>query len=84
MGGNSADVPAEFNSFVSPDGTQVNLAGLGIKTLPEWLTRLSGITTLKVNNNQLTTLPNWLADFTSLSRLWLQDNMLATAAGAFE
>lgn len=56
--------------------TWLDLAGLGLKSLPPEIGKLADLTILWLQNNQLTTLPSVITKITNLTELWLQNNQL--------
>ena len=69
-------VPSQFRSYVSDDGTRVSLANRGLASLPEWLGSLTALTELDLGGNQLTALPETLGNLTALTTLRLGGNQL--------
>ena len=58
--------------------TTLNLAGLGLTTLPATIGQLTHLTLLNLSRNQLTTLPEAIGQLTNLTSLNLSGNQLAT------
>ena len=73
---NRLEVPLQFRSRVSDDGTRALLAHGGLASVPEWLRNLAALATLDLNNNELTALPEWIGDLTALRGLSLNNNGL--------
>jgi internalin A len=75
---NLSDVPSNVRVRVSDDGRQVALQGLGLTSVPEWLGKLTDITTLDLSENYLTSVPEWLGNLTALTTLDLSENQLTS------
>jgi hypothetical protein len=71
-------VPPQFQSSVSPDGTQVTFSGRGLDRVPDWVRNLPDVTYLNLDENQLARLPDWLGDLTKLTGLFVRGNRLLT------
>lgn len=71
-------VPSNLRGRVSGDGSQVDLRGLKLTSVPEWLGSLVTVTTLDLSENELLSVPEWLANLTSLVELNLSDNQLTS------
>jgi hypothetical protein len=56
--------------------SSLDLAGLGLESLPKQLENLTQLSTLDLHGNRLTALPDWLGDLTQLSTLDLHGNPL--------
>ena len=70
-------MPDKLQGKVSGGGTYVNLAGMGLTSVPEQLRSLKTLTHLDLGTNRLTALPDWLGDLTSLTHLDLFANQIA-------
>jgi internalin A len=60
------------------NGTELNLNGLGLTTLPPEIGQLIALTELLLYSNQLTTLPPKIGQLTALTMLSLDSNQLTT------
>jgi internalin A len=69
-------IPDKYRSTVSADGTEVDLAGLAQRQVPEWLSHQTQVRKLDLHGNRLTNLPDWIAGLTNLTDLNLEGNRL--------
>ena len=74
----SQEIPSQFRSSLSADGTKVSLDRCMLSSLPAWLRGCSNLTTLHCNFNQLDYLPEWIGELANLTRIDLSFNQLAT------
>jgi Leucine-rich repeat (LRR) protein len=70
------DVPDQFRSSVSDDGTSLVLSQMDLCAVPDWIANLTALTRLDLGGNRLTELPDWVGNLTSLAQLNLSFNDL--------
>ena len=63
----SVEVPPQFRSCISDDGTQALLAKSNLTELPGWLSNLTALVHLDMSGNQLTAVPESLGNLTALT-----------------
>jgi Leucine-rich repeat (LRR) protein len=73
----AADPRARIEEAMASQASSLDLAGLGLESLPPALRRLTQLTELNLARNRLTSLPDWIGGLTSLTRLNLTGNRLA-------
>jgi Leucine-rich repeat (LRR) protein len=71
-----SEAEMRMEAALTNDDSTLNLAGLGLDTLPEGARRLSQVRDLNLARNNLTAIPDWLNEFSSLTRLNLAGNRL--------
>lgn len=81
MSADGADL-VHLKARVSEDGTEVDLSGLGLGTVPEWLADLTELTHLDLSRNRMAVVPGWLGGLQSLTVLDLRGNDLTDLPGS--
>ena len=72
------EIPAQFRSSVSDDGTRISLANCELAALPDWLEGMTALASVDLGGNRLTALPEWIGSLTALTRIDLGGNQLST------
>ncbi|HUA27987.1 MAG TPA: COR domain-containing protein [Streptosporangiaceae bacterium] len=73
----ATDPLARIEEAMASRASSLDLAGLGLESLPPALSRLTQLTGLNLARNHLASLPDWIGGLTSLTRLNLTGNRLA-------
>lgn len=73
-----AGVPEEFRGRLYEDGTALELSGLRLTEMPQWVRGLVNLTELRLHGCHLAELPAWLGELASLTMLDASGNQLAT------
>jgi Leucine-rich repeat (LRR) protein len=74
----ATDALARIEEAMANQASSLDLAGLGLDSLPPALGRLTQLTELNLGRNRLTGLPGWIGGLTSLTRLNLTGNRLTS------
>jgi Leucine-rich repeat (LRR) protein len=71
------EIARRVNEIIRQGETELNLAGLGLASVPESVAELTNLTILNLADNRLTELPGWMGNLTQLTTLRLDGNQLA-------
>ncbi|MCL4202324.1 MAG: leucine-rich repeat domain-containing protein [Pirellulaceae bacterium] len=66
----------EIEAALRSGAKALDLSGMGLTELPEWLGQLTQLQSLDLSENRLTALPEWLGQLTQLKSLDLSNNQL--------
>ncbi len=72
------DALARIEAARTSQASTLDLAGLGLDSLPPEIGRLTQLTELNLARNRLTSLPDWMGDLTAVTHLNLTGNRLTT------
>jgi internalin A len=70
------EVPGQFGSSLSADGSRASLDRLWLTSVPEWLGQLADLKELRLIGNRLVALPDWFGSLAGLTVLYLDENWL--------
>jgi hypothetical protein len=79
-----ADVANRIDEALRTGAREIDLSYCGLKSLPESLEKLTGLTTLKLSGNHLAVLPEFLGNLTALTSLDLSYNQLTVLPESLE
>ena len=82
MGINRELLPADLHSSLSENDTRLSLANRGLVVWPDWLSSISGLTSLDLHGNNLSALPANLDNLANLTTLNLSSNQLEALPSA--
>ncbi|MEM1279938.1 MAG: COR domain-containing protein [Cyanobacteria bacterium P01_H01_bin.152] len=71
-----AEAERQIREAIANQVTELNLSGLGLKTVPPSIGQLANLTALYLDHNQLTALPKELCQLANLTTLYLHQNQL--------
>ena len=70
------EVISRINQAAVEEASELDLSGLGLKSLPPQVGNLANLTFLNLEYNELTALPSEIGNLTSLTHLYLGHNQL--------
>ena len=70
------EVLSRINQAALKEASELDLSGLGLKSLPPQVGNLTNLTFLNLEYNELTALPSEIGNLTSLTHLYLGHNQL--------